>query len=321
MTESTGPTPTIADAPARPSFGLTDVLLLTMATIWGINFVVVKYATHIFSPVAFTGLRVVTAAVFLLIVAFGRSRSAPVSASRARDRIFGLALTGGDVIRLLLLGALGNGLYQLFFVHGVARTRAGNASLIVGAAPAFIALVARAKGLERAKRMTLLGIALSVAGVVFVIVGSTRPTTTGETTLLGDVLVFFGVLCWTFYTILLQPYTKRIDVIRLSAITMVGGAIPLLIASTPALIATNWSSIGTGGWLAVFYSSVISMGVAYIFWYRGLRILGPTRTSVYANLQPIVALLVAWAFLGENPTIFQGVGAATIIAGVFLTRA
>jgi drug/metabolite transporter (DMT)-like permease len=76
-----------------------------------------------------------------------------------------------------------------------------------------------------------------------------------------------------------------------------------------------------GGWLALFYSSVISMGVAYFFWYRGLRVLGPTRSAVYTNLQPIVALLVAWAFLNETPTIFQGVGAATIIAGVFLTRA
>jgi drug/metabolite transporter (DMT)-like permease len=52
-----------------------------------------------------------------------------------------------------------------------------------------------------------------------------------------------------------------------------------------------------------------------------LRVLGPTRTAVYANLQPIIALAVAWAFLGEIPTIFQGVGAATIVAGVFLTRA
>jgi drug/metabolite transporter (DMT)-like permease len=133
-------------------------------------------------------------------------------------------------------------------------------------------------------------------------------------------LVFFGVLCWSVYTIMLQPYTKRIDVIRLSAITMVGGAVPLLIASTPALIATDWSVVGRGGWLALFYSSVISMGVAYFFWYRGLRVLGATRTAVYANLQPIIALAVAWAFLGEIPTIFQGVGAATIVAGVFLTR-
>ena len=101
----------------------------------------------------------------------------------------------------------------------------------------------------------------------------------------------------------------------------VWSAVPLLVASTPAIIATDWSHVGVGGWLALFYSSIVSMGIAYLFWYRGLRILGPTRTAVYSNLQPIIALIVAWAFLGENPTVFQGVGAATIIAGVFLTRA
>ncbi|MFL5558759.1 MAG: DMT family transporter [Gemmatimonadaceae bacterium] len=305
MTESVGPSPTIATSAAQHSFGLTDVLLFMMAVIWGINFVVVKYATHIFNPVAFTGLRVGTVAVFLLLVISARG---------------GITIPRRDIVRLLFLGVLGNGLYQLFFVHGVARTRAGNAALIVGAAPAFIALVARLRGLERVKRMTLVGIGLSVVGVALVIVGSAG-SSNGQTTLLGSVLVFFGVLSWTLYTILLQPYTKLIDVIQLSAVTMVGGAIPLLIASMPALIATDWSRVGVGGWLALLYSSVISMGVAYMFWYRGLRVLGPTRTAVYSNLQPIIALLVAWAFLGENPTIFQGVGAATIIAGVFLTRA
>jgi drug/metabolite transporter (DMT)-like permease len=306
MTETVTHLSTIApESSAHPAFGLTDILLFTMAVIWGVNFIVVKYATQVFNPVAFTGLRVGTVALFLLIVVFSRRRP---------------SLARRDVIALLLLGMLGNGLYQLFFVHGVARTRAGNAALIVGAAPAFIALIARARGMERVKGMTFVGIALSVLGVGLVIAGSARMSN-GETTLLGSVLVFFAVLCWSLYTIGLQPYTKRIDIIQLSALTMVGGAIPLLIASTPALIATNWAAIGTAGWFALFYSSVISMGVAYFFWYRGLRVLGPTRAAVYSNLQPIVALLVAWAFLNETPTMFQGVGAATIIAGVFLTRA
>jgi drug/metabolite transporter (DMT)-like permease len=305
MTDSATHTPpAITSSVAYPPFGITDFLLFTMAVIWGINFVVTKYATTIFNPVAFTGLRVGTAALFLVLVALARG---------------GIALPKRDVIGLLLCGMVGNGLYQLFFVHGLSRTRAGNAALIVAAAPAFIALIARARGLERVKRLTLIGIALSVVGVGLVIAGSAS-SSNGKTTLLGSLLVFCGVLCWSVYTIMLQPYTKRIDVIKLSAVTMVGGAVPLLIASAPALVRTNWSVVGRGGWLALFYSSVISMGVAYFFWYRGLRVLGPTRTAVYANLQPIIALLVAWAFLGEIPTIFQGVGAATIVAGVFLTR-
>jgi len=289
---------------ARPAFGTTDVLLFTMAVIWGINFSVIKFATVSFSPAALTGLRVGLAALFLIGVAFAGTRP---------------HLVRRDVLVLLLLGVLGNGLYQLFFVHGVARTRAGNAALIVGSAPAFIALFARWRGLERVRRLTLVGIGLSVAGVALVIIGSAG-SNNGEATLLGSLLVFGGVLCWTVYTILLQPYTKRIDVVQLSAITMVGGAVPLLIASAPALAATDWAAVTLSGWAALFYASVVSMGIAYLFWYRGLRVLGPTRTAVYANLQPIIALLVAWAFLNEIPTAFQAAGAATIVAGVFLTR-
>jgi drug/metabolite transporter (DMT)-like permease len=303
MTESVGGTPTFAGSASHHALGLTDLLLFTMALIWGVNFVVVKYATRVFNPVAFTGLRVGTAALFMGSFVLIRGRT---------------TLSRADVVRLLVLGVLGNGLYQLFFVHGVARTRAGNAALIVGAAPAFIALVARVRGIEHVKRMTLVGIALSVIGVGLVIAGSAT-SAQGETTFLGSVLVFLGVLAWTWYTILLQPYT-RLDVVQISAVTLIGGAIPLVVASTPALIATDWSRVGVGGWMALLYSSVVSLGIAYIFWYRGLRVLGPTRTAVYSNLQPIVALLVAWPFLGEIPTIFQGVGAVTIVAGVFLTR-
>src|SRR6478609_4437547 len=158
MTESVAqPASTLTDNSSHPSVGLTHALLFTMAVIWGINFVVVKYATHVFNPVAFTGLRVGTAALFLVTFALARGR---------------FNLPRRDVIGLLLLGMLGNGLYQLFFVHGVARTRAGNAALIVGAAPAFIALFARARGLERIQRMTMLGIVLSMVGVGLVMLGS-----------------------------------------------------------------------------------------------------------------------------------------------------
>ena len=76
-------------------------------------------------------------------------------------------------------------------------------------------------------------------------------------------------------------------------------------------------------WLhsAQTYSGVGSLVVAYAFWYRGIRIIGPTRTAMYSNLQPVVAVLVAWAMLGEVPTLVQGVGAGAIMAGLLLSRA
>ena len=62
------------------------------------------------------------------------------------------------------------------------------------------------------------------------------------------------------------------------------------------------------------------MVIAYLIWYRGVEQIGPTRTAMFGNLQPIVAVLVAWFMLGEVPTLFQGAGAATVIGGLYLAR-
>ena len=67
-------------------------------------------------------------------------------------------------------------------------------------------------------------------------------------------------------------------------------------------------------WGAVGYSGVGAIGLAYLFWYRGVHEIGPTRTAMYSNLQPIVAVLVAWVALGEIPTVAQGLGAAGPLA-------
>ena len=288
----------------RGHFGLTDLMLLAMATIWAINFSVVKYATGMIPPLAFTGLRVgICAVVLLLIVAFQRK---PLPSGR-------------DILILLLLGVVGNGLYQLLFVEGVSRTRAGNAALIVAAAPGFIAVASRLRGIERASKRVLSGIALSILGVGFVVLGSSS-SAQGENTFLGSLLVFSGVLCWTAYTIGLQPLTKRIDPIQLATFAMVGGVIPLVITTIPAIVHTDWKNVTPGGWASVLYASVLSMVVGYLFWYRGLKVLGPTKTASYSNLQPVIALAVAWIFLHEVPTAWQVVGVATIMSGVLLTR-
>lgn len=289
---------------SRGGFGVTDVMLLTMATIWAINFSVVKYATTMISPMAFTGMRVAICAVLLVVIVLWQRKPLPV---------------GRDIIVLITLGIVGNGLYQLLFVEGVSRTRAGNAALIVAAAPGFIAVASRMRGIERASRRVLSGIALSIVGVGFVVLGSSA-SSSKENTFLGSLLVFSGVLCWTAYTVGLQPFTKRIDPLQLAAIPMVGGLIPLAFTTVPAIVHTDWLAVSFGGWASMLYASVLSMVVGYLFWYRGLKVLGPTRTASYSNLQPVIALAVAWIFLHEVPTAWQIVGVATIMSGVLLTR-
>jgi drug/metabolite transporter (DMT)-like permease len=87
----------------------------------------------------------------------------------------------------------------------------------------------------------------------------------------------------------------------------------------PAMVAQDWH-VPVRAWLALLYSGIGALVVAYLLWYRGVKVLGATRTAMYANFQPIIALIVAWLTLSETPTVFQAIGAATIVGGVLLTR-
>ena len=298
-------------ASTRPAFGATDLSLLLMALIWGVNYTSVKYGTSIIEPLAFNGVRVALAAVALVVVAQLATGVFQLEAGWPGRR---------DVLMLFLLGTLGNGVYQILFVEGIARTRAGDAALLISASPAFIAIMGRLRGSEHVPPRWVVGIALSILGMALVIVGTTSTTPEHGATLLGDALLFVSALCWSIYTVYLQPYTHRVGGIHLSALTMVGGMVPLLLVAAPALVATHWSQLPPLAWASIAYSGLFALVIAYFFWYNGVRVLGPTRTSMYSNLQPVFALAVARLVLGEPITAWQIAGAISIISGLLLTR-
>ena len=291
-------------SPATPAFGLTDAGLVLMAAIWGVNFSVVKAGLQALTPLSFTAVRMVLAALVL----FGIARFARDAWPSRRD-------TG----RLLLLGLLGNGFYQLLFISGLARTRAGVAALIVAAGPAWIAIISRLLGRERVSRLGWAGIGLQLLGVLCV-VGSTQAFEAGESGLLGALLISLGSIAWALYSILLQPYTLRSNGLHLSAITLASGAAMMALVGMPDMVRLDWGAVSLTGWMSVAYAAFLAMVVAYLLFYRGVRVLGPTKTSMYGNLQPIVALAVAWVMLHETPTPWQLLGAGFIMAGLLVSR-
>jgi drug/metabolite transporter (DMT)-like permease len=296
----------VSPAPARPhGITVTDLLLLLMALIWGVNFAVVKFATGAFAPLAFNVLRIGLATAVLFGIVWAGAHVLP----RGRDRV-----------ALLGLGTLGNGLYQILFIEGIARTRAGDAALLIAAAPAIMAILGWLRGTERTGQRGVAGILLSLAGIALVVFGDSQGGTSASSTLLGDALILAACVCWSLYTVLLKPYTERIEGVPLSALTLAGGVVPLFFISLPSLRGTEWPAVSAGAWAAVAYSGLLALALAYLFWYRGVKVLGPTRTGMYANLQPLIALVVAWATLGETPHLPQLAGAVCIMSGLVLTR-
>jgi drug/metabolite transporter (DMT)-like permease len=283
----------------------TDLGLLALAAIWGINFPVVKAVLGVLDPMALNALRFPLAAAVL---------------AAAVSRLPGPRLEAGDRVRLVLLAVLGNVVYQMAFIFGVEATLAGNASLLLATSPVWTVLLSAALGHEEPSVLVIAGSAATLGGMALVVLGGGHALGLGWGTLRGDALMIGAAVLWSVYTVNAGPYVRKYGAIRVTAWTL-WIATPVLVAlGLPALLSTPWRDVPAWTWGGVAYAGVLSVGLAYVFWYRGILRLGNSRTALYSNLVPVAALLAAWAWLGEVPTALQVNGAAVILGGVWLAR-
>ena len=302
-TAPASPPPRQADVGGR-RLSVHDLGMLLVCIIWGFNFSVTKSAFDQIAPLPFTAIRFVISSLLLLLVL--RIVEGPAK------------LPPGALKQLIILGVVGNTCYQLAFILGLARTTATNSALILSTLPTVVAVFAGALGLERITPRMRLGIALGTVGVVLVI--ATRGVGFDRGTFIGDLVTVLAVLCWAAYTLGLRQVSKGVSSLRVTTITTLTGTPGLLLAGLPGVLRLDWRAVGLDAWLAVAYSSVLSLVVAYLLWNRSVKAIGSARTAIYMCITPLVAVLGAWILLGERPQPLQGVGAALIITGVLLTR-
>jgi len=303
----TVPAPALDSPPSSPA-GILGVHLglLLMSGIWAVNFSVVKGALAVLSPLGFNALRFVVASGVVWLVLRRRGRI-PLPCRE-------------DVGRILALGVIGNVVYQLLFIYGIDRTRAGNAALLLAGTPILTAFLSAAGGHERIPRRVWAGAAATVAGMALVIVGGGDGIRLGLRTFSGDLILLGASAAWAVYTVGSRAPIVRYGSISVTAWTLWIGTAGLVALGAGDLLRADWGAIGIAAWAAVGFSGAFGIGVAYLLWYHGVRRIGNTRTAVYSNLTPVLALGVAWALLAEVPTAGQIAGAGVIIAGITLAQ-
>ncbi len=295
------------DEPAAGVRGYaTDLGLLAVAAIWGVNFSVTKIVLSELDPLALNALRFPLALLALGLVV----RRTPGPLWPARE----------DVGRIVALGLLGNVLYQLCFIYGLDWTRAGNASLLLSTTPVWTLLFSAAAGHERPTPHVALGVGGTLAGMALVVLGGGGEVSLGSDTLRGDLVMVVASVLWATYTVAGRDPVGRYGPLRMTTWTVVVGTPVLVAMGAPAVLDTDLAAVSPGAWAGVVYAGLFSIGIAYLLWYRGVRDLGNNRTAVYSNLVPVFGLATAWIWLGEQPSGLQLAGAAVILGGLTLAR-
>jgi drug/metabolite transporter (DMT)-like permease len=296
-----------------------DALLLLMTIIWGTNYTVIKSAFKEIDPQAFNALRLIVASsVMLATMAISRRmRWNPGEVFFTSEPV-----TRHDWVALAALGLVGHCIYQYLFVGGVARTSIANSSLLLAASPVLITILG--VGLhklggpgERVTAMHWAGTLLSLAGIYIVVRSGGK--TAGQS-FFGDLLMGGAVVCWSTYTIAARPLMERHSPVGVTALSMAFGTLFYVPLALSAVRRANWTMLSLQTWMALVYSAVLSICVAYVIWYMGVRELGTARTAVYSNLMPVVAMVTAVIWLREPVGFGKVAGAALVLAGVALTR-
>jgi drug/metabolite transporter (DMT)-like permease len=277
--------------------------------VWAANFIVVKDAITVLPPVGFTFLRYALASVTLLIF--------------LRWSLGAIRLPRPDTLRILLLGGLGFGIYQILWTVGLQSIPAGDSALLIAATPVFTAVIAVLIRVDTLSPVRAVGVAMSFIGVAIVIGAGVGIELTGSP--IGFALTLGAALCWATYTAFGAIVLRQHSPLVLTTFATIGGTLvlaPIGLAQLAAPGAVN--ADGTDDVvkvvLAIVYSGVFAAAIANVVIFHGVQLLGPTRITTIQALVPAMAVVLAAIFLGEAIRPAQIVGGAIIVGGVALTR-
>ena len=278
-----------------------DAMLLGTVLLWALNSTVTRYVlTHGFQPLAYATIRY--AAATSLFWAFTYSREGSFRIVR-RD------------LRLVLLAGVFIYANQLCFVYGIDKTSAATVTLFLGTTPIFIGVLASFVGLERMGAGFWIATAVSLVGVAFVASGSGGFS--GR--LVGDLLALATAATWAAYSVLIAPLMRRYSPFRISSLVLLIGWVPLALTGIPQT-ATQTFRFGTLMWICFGFAVIGPLFLTNILWFTAISRVGPSRASLFSNMQPAFGVLFAIVLLGEHLTRWEIVGGVAILAAVLVER-
>lgn len=284
----------------RPS--TIELMLLATVALWALNLTVTRYIlTHGFEPLAYASVRYgLATAIFVGIVLVGEGT---LRISRADLPLAGLA-------------ALFIFLNQLAFVYALDRTSASTIALILGATPAFAALIGLVLGLEKLSRKFWIAAGISFAGVGLVALGSGGEVSGDR---LGILLGLATAATWAAYSVAVGPLMQRYTASRISVAALGVAWVGILLVGLPQTVDQELG-VGWDVWSLLVFATLGPLVLTTVMWFRVIHRIGASRATLVANLQPFVAAIVALVLLSESMTLLQVAGGALIAGGILTAR-
>jgi drug/metabolite transporter (DMT)-like permease len=280
------------------------LVALFVTFLWSTSWVLIKFGLEDIPAITFAGLRYTLA--FLVLVPFTLR---PAHLSTLKD------LSARTWLQLIILGLLFYAVTQGAQFLGLFYLPALTVSLMLSATPVIVALLGIRFLAETPTQKQWAGTALYIVGVLVYFFPIAAPA--GQ--LLGLIIVIIGVSANAVSSIIGRNVNRMLT-IPATVVTVVSmgiGAITLLtfgiaVQGLPQLSLTNWATI--------LLLAVVNSAIAFTLWNYSLRTLSAVESSIINNTMLIQIAILAWLFLGEQPTVSEIAGMILAGAGIFIVQ-
>jgi drug/metabolite transporter (DMT)-like permease len=287
---------------------ITAYVEVTFAVIvWGMSFIATKLALRDLTPVTVVWLRFAIGVVILGIATIIRHQFA---FPKRNEWIF-----------FILLGFLGITFHQWLQSTGLVTSQASTTAWIVATTPVFMVILSVIFLHENFDWLQVAGLVLALIGVLLVVGrGNIQRLVGGNFGDPGDILILISAINWAVFSILSRHGLRTHPATQMMFYVMVFG---WLFTSILFVIGGNFTDIKNITWtslLSIGFLGIFCSGLAYIAWYDGLQLIPASQLGAFLYIEPLVAVIVAWAILGESLISITLLGGGIILLGVRLVQ-
>ncbi|MDO8178523.1 MAG: DMT family transporter [Undibacterium sp.] len=289
---------------------LTYLKLICVALFWGGTFIaghiVAKEIPHMIAAAG----RFLVACVLLLALAWRMEGGLP-------------KLNRQQIHATFALGATGIFLYNICFFAALERMPAGRSALFVALNPIVTALAMAMLFSEKLGFKKWLGIGIAFVGAAIVITRGDLIEAAQDISRsvgAGELFMFTGVCAWAAYTILGRHALKGLSPIAATTYASLWGLLLLSLGALFQLPQLDRSHLTMPVLAAIAYLGVFGTVIGFVWYYEGVKKIGPARTAVFNNLVPVFGISFSALMLGEPILASMVIGGLLVIAGVSLTN-
>ena len=287
---------------------LAYMLLVLTTLFWSGNFIVGKAAsTFEIPPFSLNFYRWLFAGLILIPFTF---KEILKKRNYILDNIGFFILLGITSITIFN-SAVYYSLYYMQVISGV---------LMISTIPVWIMFISSILGIEKTNKFQIIGVILSLLGVLFIITKSDLEVIKNLAFNRGDLIMAIGMFSWALYSALLKKKKYEISQITLLEVVIISGLIFLIPIYILEMNIGNQIELGKPFILTLSYVVIFPGLAAFFFWIKGIGIIGANRAGVFLHLMPVFGSIMAIILFDEKFMIYHFLGAIFIIAGITLSN-